>query len=323
MQYRRLGSTGLDVSEIGLGTYPLSGAVFTKGSYWEGPNAYGHVSAKEVRETILHGLELGLNFIDTAPVYGQAEKVIGETVREKDGIIIETKVGEYTAPGDVLARDFSENQIRQSVANSKRLLGLETIEVLLLHSPVPEEFGRGEPMDVLCRLKDEGEVRFIGISVNDGEIQESLDLIRTGKVDVLQVAFNLLQPEMAEEVFPLARAEGVGIVVRVPLGSGFLTGHIGGNHTFADDDYRSSIPRENIVRLADRAKAFQFLVGDEAETLIEAALRYTVSFDAVSTVIAGAMNREELRQNLAASDKGPLSSAALEEIRAVQETFLQ
>jgi aryl-alcohol dehydrogenase-like predicted oxidoreductase len=315
------------VSEIGLGTYPLSGATFTKGPYWEGPSAYGHVSAQEARETILRGLELGLNFIDAAPVYGQAETVIGETLGGKrQGVIVETKVGEYQTPDDILARDFSEAHIRRSVAESKRRLRVDVIDILLLHSPTREEFGYGEPLDVLCHLRDEGEVRFIGISVGGGA-EEAIGLIRgsrarperSRRVDILQVAFNLLQPEMADDVFSLAQAEGVGVVVRVPLASGFLTGRIREDHVFAPDDYRSKMPREAIARNARRAKEFEFLVQGDVATLPEAALRYILSFDALSTVIAGAMNPRELEQNLAASDKGPLPSAALEEIRTVQK----
>lgn len=319
MRYRNLGRTGWTVSEIGLGTYPLSGVIFTKGSYWEGPVAYGHVSQEEVQATILRGLELGLNFIDTAPVYGQAERVIGETLGGKrEGIIVETKAGEYVAPDNILARDFSEAHLRRSLAESKRLLRVDMIDIFLLHSPTPEEFGNGEPLDVLCRLKDEGEVRFIGISVGGGP-QEAIEFIRSGKVDVLQVGFNLLQPQMVDEVFPLARSSGVGIVVRVPLASGFLTGGISEDHVFAPDDYRSKMSKEAIVRAARRAKEFSFLVGNEAAALPEAALRYILSFEAVSTIIAGAMNRQELERNLAVSDKGPLPPAMLEQIRAVQK----
>lgn len=318
MRYRKMGRTGWTVSEIGLGTYPLSGATFTKGSYWEGPAAYGHVSAKEARATILDGLAQGLNFIDTAPVYGQAEAVIGEALGgRREGVVVETKAGEYVTPEGVLARDFSEAQIRRSVAESRRRLRVEALDILLLHSPAREEYGSG-PLDVLRRLRDEGAVRFIGVSVGGGGPQEALDLIRGGQVDVLQVAFNLLHPEMAEEVFPLAQEKGVGVVVRVPLASGFLTGRIGEGHVFASDDYRSKMSREEIARQARRARAFSFLVGREAETLTEAALRYVLSFEAVSTVIAGAMNPRELAQNLAVSGKGPLSPSALEEVRAVQ-----
>jgi aryl-alcohol dehydrogenase-like predicted oxidoreductase len=329
MRYRSLGRTGLSVSEIGLGTYTLSGAVFTKGSYWEGPMAYGHVTAEEAKATVLRGLELGLNFIDTAPNYGQAEAVIGESVQyairntqfaiRNPLVIIETKAGEYIAPNDVLTRDFSEANIRRSVAESKRQLRVDAIDVLLLHSPTPEEFGNGEPLDALCRLRDEGEVHFIGVSVGGGT-DEAVMLIRSGKVDVLQVDFNLLRPQMADEVFPLAQSESIGIVVRQPLASGFLTGRIREDHEFAADDYRSMSSREHIARAARRAREFEpFVVAASAANMPELALRYILSFDAVSTIIAGAMNREELERNVAVSDKGALSREVMEGIQAVQE----
>ena len=326
MRYRPLGRTGLSVSEIGLGTYTLSGAVFTKGSYWEGPMAYGHVSAEEAKATVLRGLELGLNFIDTAPNYGQAEAVIGEVGAKQFAsplqVIIETKAGEYIAPDDVLTRDFSEANIRRSVSESQRQLQVDVIDVLLLHSPTPEEFGNGEPLDCCRRLRDEGKVRFIGVSVGGGT-DEAVMLIRSGKVDVLQVDFNLLRPQMADEVFPLAQAEGVGIVVRQPLASGFLTGRIREDHVFAADDYRSMSAREHIARAARRAKEFEPLVAAaSAASLPELALRYILSFDAVSTVIAGAMNREEVERNLDVSDKGSLPPEVVEEIRAIRQRQL-
>lgn len=194
MRYRKLGRTGWIVSEIGLGTYPLSGATFTKGSYWEGPSAYGHVSADEARVTILRGLDLGLNFIDTAPVYGQAEAVIGEALGGKrQGVIVETKAGEYQTADDILARDFSEAHIRRSVAESKRRLRVDVIDILLLHSPTREEFGHGEPLDALCRLRDEGEVRFIGVSVGGGA-EEAIELIQGGR----ELKLNPLVPPFAK-----------------------------------------------------------------------------------------------------------------------------
>jgi aryl-alcohol dehydrogenase-like predicted oxidoreductase len=307
------------VSDIGLGTYPLSGASFTKGSYWEGPNTYGHVSAEEAKATILYAIESGLNFIDTAPVYGQSEAVIGDLLDgAPDGVIVETKAGEYVAEYDVLTRDFTEAQILRSVAESKRLLRTDVIDIVLLHSPTAEEFGDGEPLDLLCRLRDNGQVRYIGVSVGNGP-EEAIQLIRTGKVDVLQVEFNLLRPQMALELLPLAKAEDIGIVVRVPLASGFLTGRIKEDHVFADDDYRSKTSREAIVRGARRAKEFKSFVRDGVTTLPELALRYILSFDGVSTIIAGAMNREELKRNLAVSDKGPLQASQLDQIRALQQ----
>jgi aryl-alcohol dehydrogenase-like predicted oxidoreductase len=318
MRYRKLGHTGLSISEMGLGTYTLSGAMFTKGDYWEGPCAYGHVSTSEARDTILHGLSLGMNFIDTAPVYGSAEAIIGEVLSgQLAGVVVETKTGECLLPGDILARDFSEAQIRRSVAESKRRLRRDVLDILLLHTPTADEFDAGEPLEILCRLRDEGETNFIGVSV--GDAREAIPLIKSGKVDVLQLDFNLLQPQAADDVFPLAQEAGVGIVARSPLASGFLTGRIKEEHVFAPDDFRSAMSREDIARIARRAEAFEFLVRDGANTIAEAALRYALSFDAVSTVIAGAMNRTEIEQNLAVSDKGPLSAAVLGEIRAVQQ----
>jgi aryl-alcohol dehydrogenase-like predicted oxidoreductase len=331
MRYRALGQTGWEVSELGLGTYPLGGALQTSGSYWSGPATYGAVAAEEAVATIHSGLARGLNFIDTAPVYGEAEAFIGEALRQRPvapgerPCLVATKCGEHVRPdpaggAPVLARDFSRAALRESLERSRTRLGVERLDLVLLHSPAPAEMAE-DPLGLLAELRARGEIAHIGVSARS--VAHAIELIeQDAGVEVLQVPFNLLEPTAAERLLPLAAERRIGIVARTPLASGFLTGAITANHVFAHDDYRGTMPRATIARLAHQAQAFAWLIAEGiAASRSEAALRYILSFPAVSTVIAGAMRREELAANLDAVEVGPLPPAALARIRETQQTL--
>lgn len=331
MRYRPLGRTGWEVSELGLGTYPLGGALRTTGSYWSGPVTYGAVPQEEAVATIHAGLARGLSFIDTAPNYAEAEGFIGLALRERPAPLrerrcyVSTKCGEHVravpagGPPE-LARDFSRGALRQSLARSRERLGRDRLDLVFLHSPQPDELGE-DPLGLLAELRDRGEIEHIGESA--GPVRRAIDLIeQDGRAEVLQIGFNLLQPEAAHRLLPLAAERGVGIVVRTPLASGFLTGTIMEDHVFAPDDYRSQLSRERVAQAARRAQAFIWLVEEGiARSLSEAALRYILSFPAVSTIIAGAMRREELLANLNAVEAGPLPAAALARVRETQQAL--
>ncbi len=313
------------VSEIGLGTYPLGGALQTSGSYWSGPATYGAVARATAVATIHAGLARGLNFIDTAPVYGEAESIIGEALRDRPTprpCYVATKCGEHVRPvagggPPELARDFSRAALLASVARSRRRLGGERLDLLLLHSPRADEEGE-DPLGLLVELRERGDVAHVGVSARS--VDHAIELIECdGRAEVIQVPFNLLQPKARQRLLPLAAERGVGIIVRTPLASGFLTGTISEDHVFAPDDYRSAMPREEIARLSRQARAFGWLVEERiAASLPEAALRYILSFPAVSTVIAGAMRPSELLANLSASDAGPLPPETLDRITTLQ-----
>jgi aryl-alcohol dehydrogenase-like predicted oxidoreductase len=328
MRYRSLGRTGIEVSELGLGTYPLGGALQTSGSYWAGPATYGAVARDEALATIRAAIEHGVTFIDTAPVYGEAEAFIGAALHDRPSEVPErrcyvaTKCGEHVRPVDggvpVLARDFTQAALGESIKRSRARLGVDRIDLVLLHSPGPEEFAEN-PLGLLADARERGEIAHIGVSARS--VEHAIELIeRDGRAEVIQVGFNLLEPAAAYHLFPLASQCGVGIVARVPLASGFLTGRIGEDHVFAPDDYRSTMSRAQIVRRARQAASFQWLVDEGiARELSEAAIRFVLSFPAVSTVIAGVMRREEILVNVSAVDAGPLPADALERIRRQQD----
>lgn len=328
MRYRPLGDTGHHVSEVGLGTYPLGGTLITSGSYWSGPATYGEVLLKTAVETIHHGLSLGVNFIDTAPVYSEAEVYIAEALRRRPQhlqhmeVFVETKGGEHVRPvadgGDpVLARDFSRAALRESVQRSKERLQTDLIEAVLLHSPVAEEMAE-DPLGLLVEMRAERHMGHIGVSASD--TTEAIRLIEEdGRAEIIQIGFSLLEPEPTERLLPLAEERGIGIVIRSPLASGFLSGSFTADHEFGPDDHRSLIPRERLAERLRDAESFMWLVEEGiADSLSEAALRYILSFSGVTTVIPGAMNPTEIEQNVAISDLGPLPESALARIVETQ-----
>ncbi len=328
MRYRPLGKTGHQVSEVGLGTYPLGGALITSGSYWSGPATYGAVTLETAMETIHHGLSLGLNFIDTAPVYSEAEVYIAEALRQRPQhlkdieVFVETKGGEHVLPAadggpPVLARDFSRDALRASVQRSQERLQTDLIEGVLLHSPVADEMAE-DPLGLLVELRAERHVGHIGVSATT--TAEAIRLIEEdGRAEIIQIGFSLLEPEPTERLLPMAEERGVGIVIRSPLASGFLSGSFTADHAFAPDDHRSLMPQERLAARLREAESFLWLVEEGiAGSLSEAALRYILSFSGVSSVIPGAMNPAELEQNAAISDLGPLPATALARVAETQ-----
>ena len=328
MRYRPLGNTGHEVAEVGLGTYPLGGALITSGSYWSGPATYGTVARDTALQTIHHGMSLGVNFIDTAPVYAEAEVFIADALRERPEhlkdveVFVETKGGEHVLPAasgglPELARDFSSDALRASVQRSRERLQVDLIEGVLLHSPRPDEMEL-DPLGVLVELREQRHIGHVGVSATN--VTEAIRLIEVdGRAEIIQIGFSLLEPAPTARLLPLAEERGVGIVIRSPLASGFLAGTITPDHEFAPDDHRSLMSREQLAARIQEAEAFMWLVEEGvAQSLSEAALRYILSFSGVSSVIPGAMNPAELEQNVAISDLGPLPDAALARIVETQ-----
>ena len=225
-------------------------------------------------------------------------------------VFVETKGGEHVLPAadggpPVLARDFSRDALRASVQRSKERLQTDLVEGVLLHSPVADEMAE-DPLGLLVELRAERHVGHVGVSASD--VTEAIRLIEEdGRAEIIQIGFSLLEPEPTERLLPLAEERGVGIVIRSPLASGFLSGTLTADHEFEPDDHRSLIPRERLAARLREAESFMWLVEDGiAGSLSEAALRYILSFSGVSSVIPGAMNPAELEENAAISDLGPL-----------------
>ncbi|MBP2316236.1 aldo/keto reductase [Azospirillum soli] len=315
MRYRRLGRTGLEVSEIGFGGWSIGGQT-------PGATSYGATDDAVSLEALNAALESGITFFDTAPVYGygRSERLIGEALRHRrDRTVVATKAGmhRYDEPAD-----FSPEAIRQSLAGSLERLGGGCVDLLLLHNPPPELLASGGRLaQCLKDLVSEGIVRAVGASARSP--QDALAMLDVDVVDVLEVNLNMLDMWAVDlGLLKAAMEADVGIVARTPLCAGFLSGMLENVSAFAADDHRSRWPAEQVERWKEGAKralnAAGAAPGPEA---VQAALRFCLSWPEVATVIPGIATPAESRQNAMASDLGALSADSLEAVIAAYRNF--
>ena len=300
MNTRTLGRTGLEVSELALGGLFVSnhGGAFEQG-----------------RAAIHRALELGINYIDTAPTYGDSEDVLGRALEGvEQPLIFSTKLGGRPEP--FLPQDKA--CLMQSVEESLRLLKRDTIDILMVHEPdrpgqydwwTNEENFTGPVNEVLDELKQQGLIRFTGLGGTT--VYEMARLIRTGRFDVVLTAFNysLLWREAEREVLPAALEQGMGIVVGSPLQQGSLARRY-------DEQIKHGAPWLSTPRRQQFLALYDFL--DEIEIpLAELGLRFILSNPAVSCVLTGARSPEEVEQNVAAAEKGPLAPEILHRLNEI------
>jgi aryl-alcohol dehydrogenase-like predicted oxidoreductase len=261
-------------------------------------------------------IELGVNFIDTARGYGESERIVGAVVREHRGdrLFVATKVPPknriWPAPDGVdPAETFPGDHIRTSLEKSLRASGLEAFDLLQFHVWSDEWMGRGDWLETIEDLKREGKIRFFGVSINDYQPDNALDLVRSGHVDAVQVIYNAFHQAPEEHLLPACAEHGVGVIVRVALDEGGLTGRITPDTTFPDGDFRNRFfggdRKSQVKRHVDALVAD---LGIEADEIAEVALRYVLSRDAVSTVIAGMRTVGNVERNAAVGDGHGLSA---------------
>ena len=300
MRYRPLGKTGLSVSEIGYGAWGIGG------SMWIGAKEDESVAA-------LHrAIELGVNFIDTARGYGESERIVGKVVREHPGdtLYVATKVpprnGIWPAPGGLdPAETFPGEHIRASLETSLRASGLEHFDVLQFHVWSDEWMGRGDWLETIEDLKKEGKIRFFGVSVNDYQPGSVLRLVASGHLDTVQAIYNVFHQAPQDELLPACAEHGVGVIVRVPLDEGALTGRITATTTFPDGDFRNRyFGGDRKAQVEQHIDALTSDLGITRDQVAERALRYVLARPAVSTVIAGMRTVRNVERN-AALDDGP------------------
>jgi len=288
MKLRPLGNTGMNVSEVGLGAWQLAN-----------PD-WGISDKNEALRIIRKSLEVGCNFFDTAPGYGEgrSEELLGEGLKSvRKDVILCTKFSHYN---DVGERDFDAVNIRPVLEGSFRRLQTDYVDVLLLHNP-PRELmdGRVAPelYEELEKLKIEGKIREYGVSLDWREEVEMV--VETTKSKALEVFFNALYQEPLP-AFQKAQDNGVGIIVKVPLDSGWLSGRYRGGHRF--DDVRNRWPAEVLARRSELVEQFAKLV-PSGTSLTQAALQFVLAQPQVSTVIPGAKTVEQALENFAAAEK--------------------
>lgn len=299
MHYRVLGRTGLRVSEVGFGAWAIGGP----SKLGDLEIGWGEVDDAMSLRAIDAAYDAGVTFFDTSDAYGagRSETLIGKALKAKrDRVVIATKGGNRTVDGRWV-KDFSPAWIRQALDASLARLGMDCVDLYQLHSATDTADYREEVFEALEMLKSQGKIRSYGVSV--GPAAHGPWVIRHTRADTIQVVYNMLEREPENELLGLAQAQGVGIIARVPLASGFLTGKFAADATFPANDHRArTYPPEKIRQIAARVARLGFLTEGRRRTLAQAALQYCLSHPAVSTVIPGAKTPEQARANAAASD---------------------
>ena len=308
MQHRRLGKTGYGVSEIGLGLWQLGGD-------------FGPMSDDMATEILARANALGVNFWDTADVYGSG--LSESRVRSfpaKVGVKIATKVGRG---GTLYPDKYSKQAIKESLAGSARRLGVEVLDLVQLHTIPLDVLKQGDVFGWMDELQAEGLFRYYGASVET--VEEGLLCLEHEGIATLQIIFNIFRQDAAKELLPKARDRDVGIIVRLPLASGLLSGKFGLSTHFAAQDHRyynrdgqafnvgetfAGLPFEKGVELAGELKAFV----PPGWTMAQMALRWILDYEPISTIIAGVSKAEQLAENVAAASRPPLSREVHEQL---------
>jgi aryl-alcohol dehydrogenase-like predicted oxidoreductase len=321
MNYRTLGSTGWQVSEISFGAWAIGGA-------------WGTVDDSVSLAALRQALDRGVNFIDTADVYGdgRSEKLIGQILRERKGerIYVATKAGRRLSPH--VADGYNRQNLTAYIERSLTNLGVETLDLVQLHCPPTEVFYRPEVFGVLDDLVADGKLRYYGVSVE--KVEEALKAIEYPNVRTVQIIFNMFRHRPADLFFSQAQAKEVGILTRVPLASGLLTGKMRANSTFEEDDHRNYNRHGESFDVGETFSGVPYEVGlaaveelrpwvPEGSTMAQMALRWILMFDAVSCAIPGAKNPAQATDNAAASDLPPLDEETMAAVHDVYDRLIR
>lgn len=304
MKYRMLGKTGLRVSVIGLGTMVHAGH-------------FGPMKDSESLGAIETALDLGVNFIDTSDAYGAgySENLLGNALKGKrDKVIVATKGGNVMTGPDRGKRIFAPDYISRVMDESLQRLQTDYIDLYQLHNPTVDVIEKGEVWNVLERAKQAGKIRHYGVSINT--MEEGIAAVKDGRSETVQVEYSLLAQEPAEKIFPLAAQANVGIIARIPLRRGILTGKLtaADEQRFQGEDVRArSFKGEPFRQELAKAEQLRFLVHGDVKTFVQAALAFCVAHPAVGITIPGARNAQQMRENAAGAD-GEIPQADLDRV---------
>ena len=310
MKYRTLGRTGFTVSEIGCGGWGIGGG-------------WGPRDDAEALRALRRAIELGVTFFDTALGYGDghSEQLIGQAVKAmRERVIIATKIPPQTGRWPVLSHGpvsetFPADWIVECSHESLKNLGTDYLDVQQLHAWADAYNRQLEWYGALARLKEQGKVRAFGISANDWDPYGPVNLVRSGLTDTVQVIYNIFEQRPAEELLPTALEHNVGIIVRVPLEEGLLTGTLGPDHVFPEDDWRGKwLTPERLKEAAERVEKLKAFLTDDRPALAALALKFCLSHPAVSTVIVGMRRVSHVESNCAVSDGKLLTQDELWEL---------
>jgi aryl-alcohol dehydrogenase-like predicted oxidoreductase len=321
MQYRILGKTGFNISAISLGTWQVGGKW---GSAFDNENA----------DKILNSaIDNGVNFIDTADVYsdGESENAIGRFLKtHKQKVYVATKCGRQLQPH--VSEAYQPAVLRKYVEDSLKRLQVETLDLIQLHCPPTAVYYRPEIFELFAQLKQEGKIQNMGVSVE--RVEEALKAIEYDNVTTVQIIFNLFRQRPAQLFFKEAKRKNIGIIVRVPLASGLLTGNYTSQTLFESGDHRnfnregkafdkgetfSGIDYETGLKAVEELKKI-FPAGSNLAAL---ALQWILRFDEVSCIIPGASRPEQVISNLEGLKPNSFTEEHLERVQQVYETFIK
>jgi aryl-alcohol dehydrogenase-like predicted oxidoreductase len=321
LKYRDLGQTGMRVSEISLGT-------------WAFGDGWGTVGEDDALSALNRAVDLGVNFLDTADVYGdgRSEKLIGRLLKNRpnDEILVATKAGRRLDPHTPEGYDY--DNLSAFAERSLKNLGVEALDLLQLHCPPTEVYRQDSTFEALDRLQNAGKVRNYGVSVE--KIEEARMALEYPGVVTVQIIFNVFRQKPAEEFFPLAEERNVGILARVPLASGLLSGKMRADRVFSEDDHRnfnregqafdrgetfSGVDFETGLRAAEELKDLV----PEGNTLAQFALRWILMHPAVSCAIPGGKNPSQVEDNVAAVEMPPLPDEVMQRAREIYDSHVR
>ena len=320
MNYRELGRTGWKVSSLSFGAWAI-------GADW------GTVDDKESLAALNRAIELGVNFFDTADVYGngRSERLLANLRNQhREKIIIATKAGRRLNPH--IAQGYNRANLTAFVERSLKNLQTDAIDLLQLHCPPTQVYYMPEAFGVLDDLVNEGKVRYYGVSVE--KVEEALKAIEYPNVQSVQIIFNMFRQRPAELFFEQAKKNKVGILARVPLASGLLTGKMKPDSLFASNDHRAynrageSFDRGETFSGVDYATGLQAAerlktICPEGMSMTQFALRWILEFSAVTCAIPGAKRPSQVDENYSAADLPPIPSETMDQVRGIYDQIIR
>ncbi|SDK18643.1 aldo/keto reductase [Sediminibacillus albus] len=311
MDYRQLGNTDLKVSELSFGTWAIGGS-------------WGNTNDEESLKALQHAMDAGVNFFDTADVYGagHSEELLAQATRGKeDEIHIATK---FCRSGDIDDPEtYSEKRVTQYCEASLRRLERERIDLYQIHCPPLEILKDGRVFEVLEKLKAQGKIRYYGVSVET--VEEGLYCLENYNIDALQVIFNIFRQKPLAQLFPKAHQQGVGILARVPLASGLLTGKFSEDHSFHTDDHRNFNQNGEAFNVGETFAGLEFNKGvqlaeqlrwiaNDRDSMSKAALRWILDHEEVTCAIPGFKSVKQVEDNLHSLDVPSFTSEEMDRL---------
>jgi aryl-alcohol dehydrogenase-like predicted oxidoreductase len=320
MEYRELGRTGWQVSAVSFGGWAIGGT-------------WGPVQDADSLAALHRAVELGVNFFDTADVYGdgRSERLLGQLRRDhQETIYIATKAGRRLDPH--VAAGYNRENLNGFVERSLTNLGMEALDLLQLHCPPPAVYYMPEVFGILDDLVQAGKVRYYGVSVE--KVEEALKAIEYPNVHSAQIIFNMFRHRPAELFFEQAQKRRVGILARVPLASGMLTGKLRPDTAFDRDDHRAFNRNGESFDRGETFSGVDYDVGLKAVaelegirpagmSMVQFALRWILMFEAVTCAIPGAKRPSQAEENISAADLPPLSEETMDQVRAIYDRHIR